>query len=245
MNGQNLPHSDDPNSHYAQMGVIWLIAAAVATVVLWQMPWGNYILYPFTILATWFHEMGHGLSAIALGGNFKKLLIFSNGSGLAYHDGPLFLGPVGRALVATGGPLGPAIAGAGLILSSRRFQTAHYSLMFLSSLLLISALLWVRSLFGLLAIPLWGLLILTIALKTKRSVQGATIQFLGVQAIVSTYHQLDYLFTRETVINGQHRLSDTSQIAQQLLLPYWFWASLITVVTLLLLLQSLRLAYRN
>lgn len=47
-----------------RMGFTWLMAAALVTVVLWQIPQGDYILYPFTILATWFHEMGHGLAAI-------------------------------------------------------------------------------------------------------------------------------------------------------------------------------------
>ncbi|PKL76350.1 MAG: peptidase M50, partial [Candidatus Melainabacteria bacterium HGW-Melainabacteria-1] len=44
--------------------VQWLIVAAMITVMLWQMPFGGLALYPFTILATWFHEMGHGLSAM-------------------------------------------------------------------------------------------------------------------------------------------------------------------------------------
>ncbi len=235
----------DPSSRQHQMGLTWLIAAAIATVVLWQLPWGNYVIYPFTILATWFHEMGHGLTALLLGGEFKKLLIFTNGSGLAFHSGSLLFGRVGRALVVAGGPIGPTIAGAAFILASRRFKTAHYGLMFLGCLLMVSALLWVRSLFGLIVIPLWGLTILAIALKTPSWVQGGLIQFLGVQACVSTFHQLDYLFMSHAVIAGQARLSDTGRIAEQLLLPYWFWAGLITVISLLLLVQCLRLAYRS
>lgn len=225
-----------------QMGFTWLIAAAIATVLLWQVPWGNYILYPFTILATWFHEMGHGLTALLLGGQFERLLIEPNGSGVAFHRGALFLGPIGRALVAAGGPMGPPIAGAALILASRRFKTAHLSLLVLGSLLIVSAVIWVRSLFGLVAIPLLGLLILGTALRTPRWFQGFAIQFLGVQACISTFHQLDYVFSRTA---GPGSLSDSSQIAQQLLLPYWFWGALMAIASLVLLVQSLRIAYRS
>lgn len=95
------------------MGFLGLIAAAIVTVAVWQLPGGNYILYPFTILATWFHEMAHGLMALLMGGRFTKLLIFSNGSGVAYYTGPLFFEPISRALVAAAGPMGPPLAGAG------------------------------------------------------------------------------------------------------------------------------------
>lgn len=233
----------EPMPLAGQMGLTWLIGAAVATALLWQVPFGDYILYPFTILATWFHEMGHGLTAMVLGGDFEKLLIFPNGSGIAFHRGNLLLGPIGRALVAAAGPLGPPFAGAALIIASRRFQTAHYSLMFLGSLLIVSSVIWVRSWFGLLVIPILGAIVLAIAFKAPHWIQGFAIQFLGVQACVSTYHQMDYLFTRAAVVGGQLSLSDSSQIAQNLLLPYWFWGGLMAIASLALLIQSLRIAY--
>ncbi len=225
-----------------RMGLTWLIAAAIATILLWQVPGGNYILYPFTILATWFHEMGHGLAALLLGGQFEQLQISPNGSGLAYHSGALFLGPIGQALVAAAGPMGPPIAGAILIQASRSFKVASLSLKILGSFLILSTLIWVRSLFGLVAVPLLGLIILGIALKAPRWLQGFAVQFLGVQACVSTYLQLDYLFSASA---GPGLHSDSAQIQQQLFLPYWFWGGLMAVASLVILVQSLRIAYRS
>lgn len=225
-----------------RMGLTWLIAAAIATIVLWQLPIGNYILYPFTILATWFHEMSHGLMALLLGGQFRKLEIFGDGSGVATYAMSLSLAPIGPALVAAAGPMGPPIAGSGLILASRSFKTATLSLKILGGFLLLSTLIWVRSLFGLIAIPLLGLIILAIALKAPPWLQGFAIQFLGVQACVSTYHQLDYLFSYSA---GPLGLSDTAQIQQRLLLPYWFWGGLMAIASLVILVQSLRIAYRS
>jgi len=225
-----------------RMGLTWLIAAAIATIVLWQLPGGAYILYPFTILATWFHEMSHGLMALLLGGQFRKLEIFGDGSGVATYAMSLSLAPIGPALVAAAGPMGPPIAGSALILASRSFKTATLSLKILGGFLLLSTLIWVRSLFGLIAIPLLGLIILAIAFKAPRWLQGFVIQFLGVQACISTYHQLDYLFSYSA---GPLGLSDTAQIQQRLLLPYWFWGGLMAIASLVILVQSLRIAYRS
>jgi len=236
---------DSSSSKSDRVGLSWLVAAAIATSLLWQLPIGNYILYPFSILATWFHEMGHGLMAMLLGGNFQQLQMFPNGSGFAVHSGSLFLGPVGRALVAAAGPMGPPIAGALFILASRSRQAARYALLFLGAMLIGSALIWVRSLFGLVAVPLLGVAVLAIALFSYPWLQVFAIQFLGVQACVSTYHQMDYLFTRQVNIGGQVLLSDSGQIAQTLLLPYWFWGGLMAIASLLLLVKSLQIAYRT
>lgn len=223
-------------------GFIWLIVAAVVTVVLWHVPFGNYILYPFTILATWFHEMGHGLAAMLLGGSFSKLVIFQNGSGVAYYTGPLFLEPFGQALVAAAGPLGPPMAGAGLILSSRNTRWASMSLKLLAIVLLVSTVIWVRSLFGIIVIPAIGLVTLFVSLKGSPRVQAFAVQFLGVQACVSTYRQIDYLLSYSA---GPLGISDTGQIQQALLLPYWFWGTAIALFSFLILIQSLRIAYRT
>ncbi|MBE9198698.1 MULTISPECIES: M50 family metallopeptidase [unclassified Nodularia (in: cyanobacteria)] len=224
------------------MGLTWLIAAAIATILLWQIPGGDYILYPFSILATWFHEMGHGLMALLLGGRFHQLQIFSNGSGVATYSISRALGPIGPALVAAAGPMGPSLAGAGLILASRTFTVTSLSLKFLGGFLLLSTLLWVRSWFGLLAIPILGIIILGISLKAPRWIQEFAIQFLGVQACVSVYHQINYLFSYSA---GPLGLSDTGQMQKYLLLPYWFWGGLMAIASLVILAQSLRIAYRS
>ncbi|MEA5596048.1 M50 family metallopeptidase [Rivularia sp. UHCC 0363] len=228
------------NTSVDRIGIWWLIGAAVATIALWQIPYGGYILYPFSILATWFHEMGHGLAAILLGGDFRQLQIFANGSGFAQYSSRF--GPIGRAFVAAAGPMGPPIAGGMLILASRSFKTASLSLKILGGVLLLSVLIWVRSLFGITVISLLGLIILGIGLKANRWFQGFSIQFLGVQACISTYHQLDYLFTRTA---GPLGVSDTGQIQQQLFLPYWFWGGIMAIASLVILVQSLRMAYKQ
>ncbi len=189
--------------------------------------------------------MGHGLCAMMLGGHFEKLVIYSDGSGTAFYSGPLFLGRFGEVITAAAGPLLPSFAGALLILSSRHAHTGRITLLFLGSFLLLSAALWVRSSFGLVVIPSIGLCLLAVSLRASFHEHNFVVQFVGVQACVSVYRQIGYLFTKSAVINGQSMLSDTGQIGQILFLPYWIWGALISALSFLVLLGGLFYAYRD
>ncbi len=220
-------------------GLIFLLGIALFTGIMWQIPSGKIILYPLTLLSTWYHEMAHGLMAIILGANFKKLEIFANGNGLARYEyrGSLFLGAIGKVLVYAAGPMGPPIIGAGFILASRNWQTSQQLLIILGSFMLISVLIWVRTGIGILLISVLGLIILGIGLEASPEIKVFVIQFLGVQACISTFRNFNYVFR---YCDGY---SDTAQIAKVLILPHWFWGILITISSILLLIQSLRVAY--
>ena len=220
--------------------LIFLMIFAVLTVVLFNMPFGRYVLYPFIILGTWFQEMSHGLMAIAMGGSFHKLELFADGSGLAYHSGGLFLGPIGNAMVAAGGPLGPTTAGSLLLLASKNQKVSRISLYILGFFQVISSLIWIRSLFGVIIISIFGIITLFIAYKGSERIQTLTIQFLAIQAFTSLYLSIGYLFSSGGVVAGSSFSSDTGVIAQNLLLPHWFWAVSILLLSLLMIYSSLK-----
>ncbi|MEM7368970.1 MAG: M50 family metallopeptidase [Bacteroidota bacterium] len=227
-------------------GFMFLLLAGILTAVLWNVPYGNYILYPFTILGTWFHEMGHGLTAILMGGSFSKLEIYSNGGGTAFWSHTdLWLGNrLGRAIVALGGLMGPPIVGSLFIFAGRKPKTSSLALNILAGLMVISLVIWIRSIYGLLVIGGLAIVFVAIAQKGSLNFKQFTIQFIGVAAIMDTYHQLDYLFIGEFVRDGQTMVSDTGQIANQLLLPYWFWGGLIALFSAFMLGYSLWKSYR-
>jgi hypothetical protein len=216
-----------------------LALVAAITVVLWQFPLGRYLLYPLTILATWFHEMGHGLCAMLVGGTFVRLQLFPDGSGYAVYAASPHLGRLGVALVAAAGPLGPALAGSSLILLSLRPKWSRLGLTGVAAVMLVSAFIWIRTLFGFGLIALLALVLLLIRFKASDRWHGLSLQFLGVQACISIFLQVRYLFTESVSTSGRVLHSDTGQIAAALLLPYWFWAILLTGLTLWLPLWSL------
>ena len=218
---------------------------ALASILLWQTALGSLVLYPFTILATWFHEMGHGIAAMLTGRGFERLLIFSDGSGVAESLRPADGYGLTDALVAASGPLGPAIAGALLIVSSRSPTATRNALAVLGVALILSTLIWVRSLTGWLVLPAVGMAIGLLALRGSQFLQGFVIQLLGVQACISVWRQFDYLFSPGGSVGGQLQRSDTGAIADVLLLPYWFWGAAISAAILALLWWSFRLAFRR
>ena len=228
-----------------QKRALALALTAVATIVLWQVPAGRYVLYPLTILATWFHEMGHGLCAMLLGGTFVMLRLFPDGSGYAVHSGTPFLGPLGLALVAAAGPLGPACAGSLLLSLSVRPKWSKVGLAGLAAVMLLSAGIWIRTLFGFSLIGVMALPLLVIGVTATEWWRSLSLQFIGVQACISVFLQVGYLFTEKVAFSGHLVYSDTGQIAAALLLPYWFWATVLTILTLWLPMWSLERIMRG
>lgn len=230
-------------AHRQRLGLLMGIAAA--SVILWQTAIGSFLLYPFTILATWFHEMGHGVAAMLTGSSFERLLIFPDGSGLAQSVRPADASGLTNALIAASGPLGPAIVGSLLIVASRTDKATRTALMVVGLALVISTVIWVRTLTGWLILPALGIAILALALRGTAVQQRFGIQFLGVQACISVWQQFGYLFRSGGSVGGELHRSDTSAIADALPLPYWFWGAAISAVIVVLLWRSFSLAFRR
>lgn len=222
----------------------WLGLIVVITVIVWGTPWG-FVLYPFTLLATWFHEMGHGLAGVLVGGEFQQLVILPDGSGYALTAAPMNMSATSRALISASGPLAPAIAGGMLIVASRWRVASRWALVALAGAMLLSTLLVVRGLTGWIMLPGLALLILALAVYAKTRHRQIGLQFLGLQACISTYTNLEYLFSRGGVLEGRLQASDTEQIAQALLLPFWFWGGVLTVIIAGIIAVSLWFAYRR
>ncbi|RNC87618.1 MAG: M50 family peptidase [Winogradskyella sp.] len=219
------------------------ILASVILVLVWRTYYGYYILYPFTILGTWFHEMGHGIMSMVVGGSFNKLEIFSNGSGLAhssYFDSDFYFNKnIALGLVSASGLFGPPIIGSILIIMSKTEKRSKIMLYLLSIVMLISVIIWVRTTVGIVVIISLGSILLYVAIKGNETLQQLVVQFLGVIAIIDTYKQIDYLYTKSFISNGVEKLSDTGAMAERIGLTYNFWATVILILSFTLLLYSL------
>lgn len=221
------------------VGAFWV--AAAASVALHQVPHGRYALYPFALLSTWAHEMGHGLTALLLGGGFTELRLYASLGGTAYHTGG---GGLAGPLISAGGLLGPALAGAVVIVAGARSErTARAVLVALGAALALSVALWIRTLFGASAIALLAVAVLGVAFKSPPFVGLVLTQLLGIQFCLGSLSSTDYMFTRTFERGGQVLNSDTQNIAEQLLLPYWFWGGLIAALSVAILGAAFWLAW--
>ncbi|MEM6343764.1 MAG: M50 family metallopeptidase [Bacteroidota bacterium] len=225
--------------------LLW--GVAILTLIIWNLPFGGFLRYPFVLLGTWFHEMGHGLMALLLGGTFSKLEIFANGSGLAYTNAQGFWinDDIGRALVGLGGLLGPPIAGGIMIVSGRQKKWARICLLILAGMIFLSIGVWIRTVWGIIILSIIGLFVLYVSWKGSARSQQLLVQYLGLQASLSTFMQVFYLFTEKANVGGREGLSDTAMIAQHTFGNYFLWGCLITVITIAIIIYSFRLATKE
>jgi hypothetical protein len=230
--------------HESEMNMRMLLALSCLTVVaVWQLPYGHLVLYPFTLLATFAHEMGHGLAAIMVGSTFDHLELYPNGAGLAVWLGNP--GRLARAAIAAGGLLGPSLAGVAILLLARSARLARILLGGLALVVAALTLIWVRNGFGVLFLLCMALALGLAARKLPDAAAAFVLHLIAATLCLSWFSDLAYLFSPHAVINGVTHLSDSAAIAAALWLPYWFWGGLIATVSLALTTLGIAVASRG
>ena len=200
-----------------------LLLAAAVLILLMNVPYGRYVLYPFTLFSTWIHEMCHGLAAIVLGGSIERIRIFSDGSGLAYTIRPV--GRIPTAIVASAGYVGTSVIGAGMLLARNRKHAGTVGLAILGSAMVASTLLWVRNPFGMIAIPVLGAGLI-VAARASAEGSGRLYAFLAVTCCLNAITSIRVLFGDHLVVGGKPAgSSDAHTVADALFLPAPVWAS--------------------
>ncbi|MEZ4336694.1 MAG: M50 family metallopeptidase [Sandaracinaceae bacterium] len=239
--GKPDEEEDEGGSWLSARGAL-IVAAIFVFLVKTFVPFGDELLYPMTLFATWVHEMGHGLTGLVVGGSFDSLEIFWNGSGLA-HGAHATGWP--SALVSMGGLLGPPVVGAGILAFARGPKRASIVLWVLAGLMLVSVPIWVRSITGFVVIPVVAALFGLLAYKGGETLRHFGAQLIGVMLGLDTLTGLDYLFTGEAFVGGEVRPSDVSNISTALGGPYLLWGALLAVVSLALVALGVRIAWMS
>ena len=209
-----------PAIHSREEHIKALVLAGAILIVLPLLPLGNLVLYPFMILSTWFHEMGHGMAAVMVGYDFERLVLFPDGSGVAESYGPLRGTRLKAAISAAARRprhyrfaadhrLGPSARGAGPVPAGRCHRAVD--------------IIWVDGMTGWIVLPLIAAALVAIGLKGTPWLDRFALQLLGLQAALSMFAQWDYLLMEQADI-GAAMLSDTGQLEAALLLPHWVWA---------------------
>ncbi|MBL8684648.1 MAG: M50 family metallopeptidase [Myxococcales bacterium] len=214
---ERAPEDDAPVTTPRQA----LLGALAASVIIGNfVPFGSIALYPFTLMATWVHEMGHGIAALAVGGAFERLDVFADASGLAHTR----YQPGARGgVVAIAGMLAPPLIGAITLGFARGPRRARIALAVLSLAMLASCVSWVRSIAGWIAVPLVALALGAFARWGSPRERMICAQFVGLRLAVDTVTRIDYAFTSEAVIDGVRRTSDVAAITASwgAILPVW------------------------
>lgn len=209
-----------------------IIGATIVTMLFYVVPLFSPLAYPFTLFSTFVHEMGHGVAALLVGGEFVSFKMWSNGSGVAQITGDF--GRLSRALVAAAGLIGPSIIAVFYFFGAGSSRKARAVLAVSGIVALVALLLLIRNIFGIFFVGGFsGLCFLGAFYKPEWA--QSLVAFFGCELALSVFARSDYLFKSEAVTEAGIMPSDVSQIASALFLPYWFWGALCGLISLIVL----------
>ena len=217
--------------------VLMALGLGLLSVLLWRLPGVGWLLYPFQLLNTFVHELGHGIAATITGGDFRRFVVRADLSGEAVSAGGV------RWIVGSAGYLGSAIVGGALTVLSARGVPARLVLFGLGLALGLLCLLFVGNLFGVVA----GLLTAATLAAAGRWLRGlwadSLLLLLAVQMMLNSLDSLLDLLQLSTA--APEALTDARIMASATGIPAIVWAVLWSVVALAILWSSLRFAYRR
>lgn len=225
-----------------------LAIALLASLLLWNLPFGGVLIYPFKLLATWLHELSHGLAMIVTGTGFDRVVIYRDTSGLAYAQAGA--GPFAAAVIAAAGYMGTPLWGAALLVVTPSARSARIAMLALGALLGLSALTVVTAApgdaFGPWAIGAIGLAFAVAGVILPGRWRIAVAHFIAAQACVNALLDIRVLLRPAQVVNGlETGASDAHTMAAATfgtteLWAVWFWAVVWLVWSLAVLYVALR-----
>ncbi|MBQ9817900.1 MAG: M50 family metallopeptidase [Proteobacteria bacterium] len=225
--------------------ILACVGLSAVVIALYFIPYGWYVLYPFMLVYTFIHEMGHGIAALMMGGEFVKFEMWVRGSGMATFTLPIDASRFAKAFVAFGGLVAPAIMAAVCMVLARSGKAARVGLYIFTGICALSLILVVRNLFGIVFVLLCGLATFALAkLPKKNTIPQYSTLFLALTLLTAVFARGDYLFTAVAHTDVGDAPSDVAQIQDNLFLPYWFWGGLIAIISVAILILGIRAFFR-
>lgn len=231
-----------------------LAIALLASLLLWNLPFGGILLYPFKLLATWLHEMSHGLVMIVTGNGLDRVAIYRDTSGLAHAGGAA--GPTALAFIASAGYMGTALWGALLLVVTPTARAARVALLVFAALLGTTTLLIIDApngdRFGQWAIGSMAVAVAVVAIALPAKWRVAVAHFVAAQACVNALLDIRVLLRPHQIVNGveTEARSDAHMMAMSTFgddakWAVWFWSIAWLVWSIAVLFVALRLAMRR
>jgi hypothetical protein len=235
----------------ARLELRTLAIALLASLVLWNLPFGGVLLYPFKVLATWLHEISHGLAMIITGAGFDQMVMYRDTSGLAYANSSV--DAIGSAVIAAAGYMGTPLWGATLLVSTPNARTARRALLVLAALLVGTAITVIApdrtgDEFGRYATLGMGVVVAACALALPARWRLLVAHFIAAQACVNALLDIRVLLRPSQVVNGFFAgASDAHNMASATFgttatWAVWTWAIAWLVWSLAVLFVALRIA---
>lgn len=226
-----------------------LAIALLASLVLWNLPFGGLVAYPFKLLATWVHEMSHGVVMIVTGAGLSHVDIYRDTSGLAFAQNGT--GGIARAAISAAGYMGAPVIGAIMLVVGQSHRNARFLLAAIATLLGVTALIFVRNDYGIFAIIACAVCLGVLAAVANETISVLAINFIAAQTCINAVLDVRVLFRTNLVVNGSViGSSDAHSMAMATFgtngtNAVWFWATAWMLWSLLAFYFALRLIHRR
>jgi hypothetical protein len=175
-----------------------------------------------------------------LGGSFKKLVINSDTSGYAqYSYNPATTGTFAKATISSAGYMGTAIFGTTMLFFRKKEKFVKVFSILLGIFMILSLIIFIRSWVGVFFAVPFSVLLIFVGLKSNAEFNKFFYNFLASQIALNTILDIKVLFSVGTSsggVAGMSMQSDAAKVADLLIFPYWFWAGLWFLTSILLFL---------
>jgi hypothetical protein len=208
-----------------------LLIAATISIVLWFIPFAEFLTYPFRIFVTFIHEGGHALAALLTGNSVASLSVAMNASGETYTTQG---GLISQIFIASAGYVGSMAFGALLLILIRKAVAARIVLLGCGILVFamtmiygfIKPLFWMNAWSGIPFTLLAGLIIsvglVLVARFASARVTTFFVSFLAVQCVLNALFDLKTVFFLSSPF-GPTVQTDAFNMANATGIPAIFW----------------------
>lgn len=216
-----------PYSSSEQFSSFWkkhdFFILLIVAIVIKQLP---FISIPFNWLESYFHEISHGLAAIATGGHIIRIQLFDNGAGLCTTRGGIGF------IITFAGYAGATLWGWGLYkLASAHQRVAQIFSVLVFLLIVSSILLWGRDFLTWFILAVLAILFLfTIKVKKLHYLQ-LLLQLFGLLILLNSLSSPYYLLDGRSIGDGA-ALASMTFVPEIVWILIWFLLALVALYSL-------------
>ncbi len=207
----------NPSIDLPKRRIHWRRAAAmIAITIVIIAIWDTWAVYPLKILVVFFHELSHGITAVATGGRIVEVQVDPGQGGLCLTTGG------SRFLTLSAGYLGSLILGGFLLLAASHFKRKNIPNLVLGLIVFLATIVYVRPVigFGFFFGAGAGIALVAAAQKLPNEVNGYVLTVIGLTSTL--YAVLDI---KSDILDQPGARSDAVMLAELTGVPAIMWGA--------------------